>query len=122
MMHGFIIPGRLPGTNEIIDAAKSHYGSYAALKRMNTELVAWVSKRIPAMTSVEISITWHEPNEKRDIDNVAGGTKFILDGLVMAGRIPNDTQRYVKAINHRFTVDRKNPRVEVEITQLPDGT
>ena len=65
---------------------------------------------------MDINITWYEKNGKRDIDGIAaGGTKFICDGLVMAGIIKDDSQKYVKSINHRFEIDRKNPTIEVNI-------
>ncbi len=35
--------------------------------------------------------------------------------MVAAGAIKNDTRRYINSITHRFELDRKNPRVEVEI-------
>lgn len=37
------------------------------------------------------------------------------DGLVLAGIIPNDSQKYIKGVTHQFAIDRSNPRVEVEI-------
>ena len=36
-----IIPGKMPGFNDIIKAAKSHYHQYNNMKRENTNLVAW---------------------------------------------------------------------------------
>jgi len=111
----FDIPGRLPGTNEIVVAAKSHFGAYAKMKDEYTNAVAWLAKKLPKFERVDIVITWHEPNLKRDIDNIAGGTKFILDGLVRAGTIPDDSQRYINSIVHKFALDRDNPRVEIEI-------
>ena len=111
----FDIPGRLPGTNEIIEAAKSHFGTYSAMKHNYTNIVAWLAKKLPKYNCISLTITWYEPNAKRDIDNIAGGTKFILDGMVRAGTIPNDTQKYIKGITHKFEIDRQNPRVEVEI-------
>lgn len=35
-----------------------------------------------------------------------------------AGTIPNDTQKYIGDITHRIRVDRKEPRVEVEIEEV----
>jgi hypothetical protein len=114
----FNIPGRLPGLNEIIDAAKlkgRHYKEYAVMKDTYTNLVAWSAKDLPQFERISLAITWYEPNEKRDPDNVAGGKKFIMDWLVRAGKIPNDTRRYIKSIRHEFETDRRNPRVEVDI-------
>lgn len=112
------IPGRLPGLNEIIDAAKSHFGEYASMKETYTNMVGWLAKKLPKYQRVNITITWYEPNEKRDPDNIMAGAKFILDGLVKAGTIPNDTRRYIKSITHIPELDRKNPRVEVEIVDV----
>jgi Holliday junction resolvase RusA-like endonuclease len=117
----FEIPGRLPGFNEIIDAAKHgmyKYQPYAQMKETYTNMVAWLAKRLPKFEKVALIITWHEPNRHRDPDNIMAGQKFILDGLVVAGTIPNDNQRHIQGIIHRFAVDRKNPRIEVEIVDI----
>lgn len=117
----FDIEGRLPGLNEMIDAAKKgkgKYQPYSMMKQTYTEMVAWLAKMLPKYEQVDIIITWYEPNEKRDPDNVQAGCKFILDGLVKAGTIPNDTRRYIKSITHIPELDRENPRVEVEIQEI----
>jgi len=113
----FDIEGRLPGLNEMIEAAKSHFGAYASMKQTYTDMVAWLAKKLPKYKyeQVNIIITWYEPNEKRDPDNIMAGQKFILDALVHAGVIPNDSQKYIAGIVHRFRVDKRRPRVEVEI-------
>ena len=115
------IPGRLPGLNEIIDAAKQgkgKYQPYAMMKETYTNMVAWLAKSLPKFEKVALIITWYEPNRHRDPDNIMAGQKFIIDGLVTAGIIPNDNQRHIQGIIHRFAVDRKNPRVEVEIVDI----
>jgi Holliday junction resolvase RusA-like endonuclease len=115
------IPGRLPGTNEIIDAAKKkarNYKAYSMMKDEYTDMVAWLAKKLPKYNRINLAITWYEPNEKRDPDNIMGGQKFILDGLVRAGTLPNDSRKYIGSITHRFETDRENPRVEVEIEEV----
>ena len=116
----FKIPGRLPGLNEIIEAAKSHYAKYSTEKKEYTEKVAWLAKqaRLPKFEKAYLVITWFEPDRRRDPDNIMAGQKFILDGLVAAGAIPNDSQKYIQGIVHRFRVDKRNPRVEVEIVDI----
>ena len=111
------IPGRLPGLNEIIAAAKSHYAKYSTEKKERTEEVAWLAKKagLPKYERAHLVITWYEPNSRRDPDNVMAGQKFILDGLVQAGVLPGDSQKYIAGIVHRFRVDKRRPRVEVEI-------
>lgn len=111
----FEIPGKLPGLNDIIAAAKSHYGEYAKMKETYTEMVTWLAKKLPKFERVALIITWYEPDQRRDPDNIMAGQKFIMDGLVEAGTIPDDSQKYIQGIVHRFRVDKVNPRVEVEI-------
>ena len=114
-------PGRLPGLNEIIKAAKQgrgKYQPYAIMKEQYTSEIGWLAKKLPAYERVDITITWYEPNRRRDPDNVVGGTKFIMDGLVAGGVIKDDSQRYVNSITHRFKVDRENPRVEIEVQEV----
>lgn len=112
------IPGKLPGMNEIIEAAKlrkRNYKEYSMMKDTYTDMVAWLAKKLPKYEKVNLIITWYEPNEMRDPDNIMAGQKFLMDGLVRAGTIPNDSRKYVKSITHKFETDRQNPRVEVEV-------
>ena len=51
----FEIPGRLPGTNEIIAAAKNkarNYKAYSVMKDENTDMVAWLTKKLPSTTKL----------------------------------------------------------------------
>lgn len=117
----FEIPGRLPGLNDIIDAAKQGKGKYQPYNDMKleyTSAVAWLARKLPKYEKIELVITWYEPNRRRDPDNITGGQKFICDGLVQAGIIPDDSQRYIQGIAHKFRVDPENPRVEVEVIDV----
>ncbi len=114
------IPGRLPGLNDMTDAARRNRYESAKLKKEYTELVAWCAKRarLPLFERVDLIITWYEPNMKRDKDNIMAGQKFILDGLVMVGVLANDGWKQIRDVTHRFRVDRQNPRVEVELIEV----
>ncbi len=48
--------------------------------------------------------------------NIRFALKFILDGLVEAGVLPNDSWRYVGDISDSYVVDRRHPRVVVTLT------
>ena len=116
-----IIPGELPDLNAIIAASKSHYGKYSRLKAEYTNLVVWLSKSLPPMDRVYISCHWICKDKRRDMDNVAVGIKFILDGLVKAGVLKNDGWKQIAGIGHRFSVDKDNPRVEVILDDVDRG-
>src|SRR5699024_6534688 len=78
-----IIPGELPGMNEIIKASKSHYHAYNNMKRKHTEHIAWLAKAEGKQyKKIDLEIIWICKNRRKDKDNIIAGTKFILDGLV----------------------------------------
>jgi hypothetical protein len=114
-----IIPGRLPSLNDIIDAARGNKYEAAQQKKDSTDLVMWyaIQAKLPKMNYIDLTITWYEPNKKRDKDNVEAGVKFILDGLVSAGVIVKDNWRYIGDIIHKVRLDRMKPRIEIEIAE-----
>lgn len=113
-----VIEGELPSLNEIIDAAKQHYGSYSTMKKANTNAVAWPAKSLPIYTAVELEVTWYCKNKRKDPDNIAAAVKFIFDGLVKAGRLKNDGWKQNKGWTNHFKVDKDNPRVEIVIKEV----
>lgn len=121
MYQKFVIPGRLPGLNEIIASSRTHWAAANKQKIdvMSTVIYAARAARIkPVKGFAGITITYYEPNKRRDADNVqAGGNKAILDALYKAGIIQGDGQRYIKLIQPPLEVDRENPRIEVEIKE-----
>lgn len=115
------IPGTLPGMNEVIGVARANRFASSNQKKKYTELVAYhaMAARIPTMKRIALNITWYEKDRRRDIDNITGGgSKFILDGLVLAGVIPDDNQKVVTDITHTVKVDKAEPRIEIEIKEL----
>src|SRR5699024_4322697 len=115
-MTKFTIPGELPTLNEIIAASKSHHMQYANMKKDYTALVMIHAKGLPKMEWADIEITWYCKDRRKDLDNVMTGQKFILDGLVKAGVLRNDGWAQIGDIQHRFLVDKQNPRVEVRLS------
>ena len=115
----FVIQGRLAGLNEVTEANRSHWAKGANLKKTETQKVVLAAqqqlKGVRITQPVMLEIVWYEKNKKRDIDNVASGVKFILDGLVAAGVLINDSQKYVKGLVHSFAVDNLAPRIEIKI-------
>ena len=122
------IAGRLPGQNEMISSAKGFGGrglGYSLLKKQWTKTVsdAAKSQRIPSFLRARLSFTWHEPKpskfiKARDPDNIIGGQKMVLDGLVMAKVLPNDTHAYVAGLNHGFSIGRGPAGVTICIEEV----
>tara|TARA_R110000824_G_scaffold33553_7_gene107434 strand:- start:1119 stop:1484 length:366 start_codon:yes stop_codon:yes gene_type:complete len=118
-----VIPGTMPSLNQAIAAAKSHFGAYSSMKKKLTTSVAMQAQAAgmkPATKPVKVVFRWFEPSRRRDVDNVAFGCKFCLDGLVEAGVLEDDSQKHVPQIQHFFDLDRDNPRVEIEIEELDE--
>lgn len=111
------IEGRLPALNDYISAMNKNRYAGNKMKQDETERVRLHCLRVKKFkTPVYIDFVWYEPNARRDPDNFTSmGRKFILDGLVKAGVIPDDSQKWVLGWSDDWAVDKKNPRVEVNI-------
>jgi len=114
-----IIPGRLPGYNQL--NGKCWAGRYR-IKKSEMEKVMWCAKAAgvwPVTDRVRITIRCYEQNGRRDADNViSGANKIVLDALQKLRIIQGDGQKHVEPGYSTVTVDRKNPRVEVEIEEV----
>lgn len=118
----FTISGRLTGLNEYINACRENKYIANKLKKENENKViqgiygSFLKKgyKYPII----LKITWYEPNLRRDTDNIMFGIKFIQDALVKCKILENDSQKYVKGSYHEFSVDKVNPRIEVEIIEV----
>jgi Holliday junction resolvase RusA-like endonuclease len=104
---------------------KVHWSRYASLKKAATEIVAWNCKaqRLKPIDAVEtdddddrVTLVFDWPHSRRDPDNQSFGAKMILDGLVKAGVLPDDSRKWIAEIRHVFRrTDRDDQVVIVEI-------
>lgn len=118
-----IIPGILPNLNDYIAAERQHRQKAAQMKKQTERIIMLCVKAQLRGVSfdgpVVMRYTWFEPNRRRDKDNVSSfGRKCIQDALVRAGVLKNDGWGEIEAFSDRFFVDKKNPRVEVEIIPM----
>lgn len=115
----FVILGRLPSMNEIVKESKRYKTAYNEMKQTATTLVKFSCQRLPIIRKkANFKITYYEKNRKRDPDNVAAAKKFIFDGLVAAKKLSNDGWQQIGGWHEEFKVDKKNPRIEVEIEEV----
>lgn len=122
-MWRFTIPGHLMGLNEYTTLNRSKRGHVLASKAKR-EQEARVSEAIDATGArsfdgpIELIVSWYD-GTRRDPDNVEFAVKFILDAMVSAGVIPDDSRKYVKAIRHQlFDLNKRKDvpeRVEVYV-------
>ena len=101
--------------NQYIDAERRNKYVGAKIKKMDTETVAWIAKSTlkPVDRITSIDITFRVADKRTDKDNLIFSTKFILDGLVVAGIIKGDGWKYTPDNWHyHFEV---SPRHEIEV-------
>ena len=120
-----VIPGTLPNLNDYIGAERTHRQKAAAMKRQTERIIMLCAKSQLRGVSFKVPVimryTWYEPNRRRDKDNVSSfGRKCIQDALVRAGVLQNDGWGEVDSFSDRCFVDKKRPRVEVEIIPLEE--
>lgn len=122
MRKKLVIKGEMPSLNDIIDASKTHWAKYRQLKRINTNIVAFKANRLPRFRAIKLNIKYYCKDRRTDPDGfTSGAKKFILDGLVKAKVIKNDGWSEIKGWTETWEVDRKNPRIEIEIIAVKEG-
>lgn len=120
MPQSFTVTGRLPGYNEL----KARCWQEAARRKHDAmrevQIAAMAAKIRPIRKKITVTIRCFEPNARRDVDNVtAGAGKVILDALQEIGVLAGDGRKYVEqVIYEQVEIDRKNPRVEVEMGEV----
>lgn len=98
----FKIQGRMQALNDYIKDNRGAKGKFMGnkMKQAQTDDVAeqiqkfadqFYDGRVPYVSGlVRVEFHWIEINRKRDPDNFIFAKKFILDGMVKAGMLPND--------------------------------
>lgn len=126
---GFFVPGPLPGMNEMLDArglgkrtGAKRPNRYNDLKRKwETQICFEIARRRirPITSRAMLEFFWCEPHRKRDPDNIAAGKKLILDSLVIAGILPNDSQTWIGRLEDVFVEpSSRDPGVLVLIKEM----
>ena len=119
-----VIPLTFPGLNDYINAERTHRQKAAKMKKQYQDAVMLCirSQRLPTFDGpVYMYYTWVEKDRRRDKDNIAAfGRKVIQDALVKDGVLKNDGWANIVGFSDRFDLDKKNPRVEVEIVEAED--
>ena len=116
----FCIPDRLSGLNEYIEACRRNPHAGAKMKERDQDFVSWhirqELKRVTVKIPVRMVYRWYEKDRRRDLDNVSSyGRKVIQDALVETGILQNDGWKQITGFTDDFYVDKKYPRIEVEL-------
>lgn len=112
-MQKFVINEKLPTINDIIRRTNRNRFVGARLKADTDAIIKnYIYESLDAgrikkvKKPVVILIDYYE-GKRRDVDNIQSSQKFILDSLVEAGVLVDDSQKYVKQIYHRIFNSKK---------------
>lgn len=105
-MNSFKITTALPTLNEYINLERTNKFIASAMKKKNTELCSRYALQMPKLDNVlyDLELLWTVPNSRKDPDNVYFAVKFILDGVVKAGRLTGDGMKNIRNIHHNIQV------------------
>lgn len=87
---------------------------------------AWAlakQQKIPPLASVRIDVQYQPPDRRRrDHDNVPTVSgKHAIDGIVLAGVLPDDCPPYVSALSYAIGPVHPGGRLVLTITEVPGG-
>jgi hypothetical protein len=124
-------PAPLDGLNELVSAERGGWGN--ALKKRNgknAEASCVYEMRAKGWkcpdVRCKVTLTFVETSKKRDPDNIYGGSKFILDGIIKpkgrklfgAGAIADDSQKWIDLEFGPILVDKARPGCKVRIETI----
>ncbi len=117
----YIFYGEPVSFNEYINAERTNRFRAAKIKKTETETIVLelqYQKAEPIKYKMDINFKIYAKDKRRDPDSYMFFIKGFLDGMQLAGIIPNDSQNFIGAISQdAIYIDKKNPRIEVHITQ-----
>ena len=98
MMQKFRFNKRFTTRNEEINANRTHWRVGQKLKKDNTNEISWMAKEQglkPFTKPVRIKRFFKYHRLNQDPDNLESMSKEILDGLVVAKVLPNDSLKWI---------------------------
>ena len=116
----FVVPGVFPSLNVLLGW---HWAKRARHRKdienaivFNDDVRRRMDKTSADPRKMEVGLTIYQPFRRLDQDNADGSMKPVIDSLKSLGLIYRDSPKWLtKTITQK--VDRKNPRVVVEIQE-----
>ena len=122
------VPGRPPGANDLIRMGHWKVGTVrarwkATTLEVSTQAIAaspWAEGWEPIQRAT-VQVLWRcKTRRRRDFDNLISGLKPLLDGLVAAGVLEDDSTEIVTAIGP-LLVETGSPVDETVIVVTEEG-
>lgn len=127
MIHIIVAPLRVPQSSKTdfilnINNYRNIHGLTLNKTKVNyKDIMLPILAGLPVMDKVAVTYVLYPASRRRtDLMNVVSiHSKYFLDTLVKAGKIPDDSYHYVIKESTAFgEVDTKNPRVDILIEDL----
>lgn len=114
------IKGQLATLNDHDGLNRTNKYLGAKLKKDMTEFVMWqLVGKAPVKKPCIITFNWLV-SSKADFDNIRFGAKYILDGMVKAGILPDDNQNWVLGFGGDYftKVNKGQEKIIVEVEEV----
>jgi Holliday junction resolvase RusA-like endonuclease len=109
--------------NQYINIERGNKFGAASVKKRLTNKVSFLAAKskfkVEPDVKHDIVVTWFKPDNRTDHDNISFAVKFVLDGLIKAGILQNDSPKYIGSIIHHFELDRTRSYISCEIEFIP---
>jgi len=126
-------PTHMDGMNEIIRDNRTNKYVGARIEKENVRHIALYAiaamrnqKFKPIDGKARVFVKFYEINRRRDVSNIYGGLKYVLDGLTRprggkfgAGVIYDDSPKYVEVIPS-VEIDKERPGVLITIVRVDE--
>ena len=102
----------------------SHFQALNKAKKLYKEELKQQITLLPSLTKIQVDYYLYPKTKRRtDLGNVLSiHQKFFEDALVELGIIPDDDYKHIIKSTQNFgELDKDNPRVEIEITEITDA-
>ena len=111
------IPHKFTTLNKYIQKERTNKYIASKIKRDET-YIAYIHlcQYDPIETPCKLKFTWHVVNKRTDLDNWGFCKKFVLDGMVKAGIIPDDSMKYITGLQDEFVIS-KEYGVKIEVIE-----
>jgi Holliday junction resolvase RusA-like endonuclease len=116
----FTVPGVFPSLNVLLGWHWAKRGKHRKdIEWAIHHELAWMEVDFiaGAKSVMAVDLTIYQPYRRLDQDNAEGSMKPVIDSLRSLGLIYRDSPKWLKKTITQ-EVDRKNPRVEVSISEI----
>ena len=117
-MYKFTINHDLITLNEYILNERKNKFEGSTIKKRFTGICQLYAQQLPTIPNItyNVILVHHEKDNRRDTDNIAFRIKFILDGIVKAGKLPDDGYKY---INDLVNIRNKSDVRKIDVYLYP---